>query len=1075
MKLDTIRDLPSGAHPIEFMKDFGDTVALMLTVASPKVDDVEIALRARSINKSIVESREESLWGDEIMGKSIVICFPHSLNPRVFQKQRNFMAQYGAEKGVILESIPMDGPGFTGLHFLTDQDDKNVEIFLRDFLRARMRSRDLHPDVWPAVLITDPSETESKLREMARDKYSYRELDDFTDLIKRTLQTVPQVSKVTQSGVLEERIYLEYSQERMASYDVEPTRIRESLEERNIVLPGGILEVQGKNVKVDPSGEFKNEKEIGDVLIAVSSTGTPLYLRDAVTIYRGYESPPEYMNYFCWRDKDGFWQRSRAVTLGVQMRQGEMIAEFGKAVDEALKMLKVRLPEDLIIEHTSDQPLQVEENISLFMLSLYEAIALIVIVAFVGFWEWRSALVLALSIPVTLAMTFGMMHLLKIDVQQVSIASLIIALGLLVDDPVVAGDAIKRELEMGRSPALASWLGPTKLAKAIFFATLANIVAYFPLIGLSGNVGRFIFSLPVVLTCSLVASRIVSMVFVPLFGFYFLRQNKDFVPKEKFMPEGFVQKGYYRLSKYALDHRWLVFSLSLGLLGFGVFLVPYIKPQFFPKDLSYLSYVDVWLPEDAPLSATNDAVQKAEEIIQKTAEAYGLRHNKHGEEQKEILKSLTTFVGGGGPRFWFSVSPELKQLNYGQIIIQVKDKHDTQPLIDELQRALSERVVGARVDVRQLESGKPVGIPVSVRLSGQNVQVLKDLSQKLEKIFEANPYAERVRNDWGAESFVLKLQVDPDRANLAGISNYHVARSSSAALSGVQVTTLREGDKQIPVMLRLRMEERSQLSDVANLYVYSLKGPQKIPLHLVSGTQYQLEVEKFRRRNHFRTITVSCFPIPGRLPSEILSHMDEALKQFEKEIPFGYRMEIGGEKEEQVKGFHELGLVLLVSIISIYLVLVVQFNHAFKPLIVFAAIPYGVVGAFASLVMLKLPFGFMAFLGIASLIGVIVSHVIVLFDFIEELSAQNVPLREALLKAGIVRMRPVMITVGATVFGLFPLALHGGPLWEPLCFAQIGGLTLSTLITLVLVPVLYSIFVLDLKIIRWGSKTEQKP
>jgi multidrug efflux pump subunit AcrB len=617
--------------------------------------------------------------------------------------------------------------------------------------------------------------------------------------MEKTLKTLPIVSKVSRSGLLDERIFLYYSQERLASYGIQTSKLPDILSARNITLPGGQLEAGGKNLSVDPTGEFKSEKEIGDVVVSTSTNGSPIYLRDLADVMRSYNNPPRYLNYYNWRDAKGEWHRTRAITLAAQMRSGEQIAKFGKAVDDALGDLKKRLPEDLVMARTSDQPLQVQENISLFMNSLYEALILVVIVSLIGFWEWRSALLMALSIPITLLMTFGMMDMLGIDLQQVSVASLIIALGLLVDDPVVAGDAIKRELGARHPSIISAWLGPTKLATAIMYATVTNIVAYLPFLLLSGATSEFIYSLPVVLACSLVASRLVSMSFIPLLGYYLLRAKTEVSARE------------------------------------------------------------------------------------------------YGEEHKsgDALQSLTTFIGGGGPRFWFSAAPELQQLNYAQTIIQVKDKHDTNHLIEPLQKALSAEVVGARVDVRQLESGKAVGLPVQIRISGDDA-----------------------------------------------------ARS----------------------------------------------------------------------------------------------------------------------------------VVLLISVIAIFLALVFQFKHAIKPLIVFAAIPYGMVGALISLWVMGSPFGFMAFLGCVSLVGVIVSHVIVLFDFIDEAHERGESLREALLDAGIMRLRPVLITVGATVFALFPLASHGGPLWEPMCYAQIGGLSVATFVTLLLVPVLYAIFVLDLKLVKWetvGSHSDE--
>jgi multidrug efflux pump subunit AcrB len=450
-------------------------------------------------------------------------------------------------------------------------------------------------------------------------------------------------------------------------------------------------------------------------------------------------------------------------------------------------------------------------------------------------------------------------------------------------------------------------------------------------------------------------------------------------------------------------------------------------------------------------------------------EEYGRSHPGRDGRPREVLTSLTTFVGGGGPRFWFSISPELSQLNYAQIIVQVTDKHDTQPLIAPLQQALSAELAGVRADAMQLETGSQVGVPVAVRISGEEIRTLRILAEELRRIFQSVPGLTRVRDDWGADNFTVKFQIDPDRANLAGLSNEDVAASSAGGMNGYQVTTLREGDKQIPVVARLRTGERAQLADLQNLYIYAADGAEKVPLRQVSTISYQMETQKLHRRQHFRTVTVGGFPAPGVLPSEVLREVRPRLEDFKKKLPPGYNLQIGGEQEAQDQGFGEITLVMVVSVMAIFLALVFQFKNPVKPLLVFAAIPYGMVGALAGLAVMGQPFGFMAFLGVASLIGVIVSHVIVLFDFIEERHERGEPLREALLEAGIVRLRPVLITVGATVIALFPLALNGGPLWEPLCYAQIGGLTVATVITLLLVPVLYAIFVLDLKWVTWES------
>jgi multidrug efflux pump len=1053
LRLDSIRDLPPGARPIEFLKDFGDTTALMLTVASPTVSEIEIQLRADSISRGISKAREDAP-GRRV---SLVYGFPASLDPAELRRALQPIAAELERVGMGRSIRTLEGAGFMGLDLATDATPDELRAETLAILKDRLRTAELHPDVWRAIVVVDPATTERELAQVAESKYSYRELDDFTDLFKRRLENVAEVAKVSRSGVLPEQIHLDFSQERLASYGVQQTDLQSILGARNITVPAGIIETPGKNLALEATGELSSENELGALQITAAPSGAPVYLRDLVEVSRDYESPAHFLNKYTARDNHGTWRRTRAITLAVAMRSGEQVGRFGEHVDAAIAEARKLVPEDLVIARTSDQPRQVEENLALFMRSLFEAIVLVVVVALIGFWEWRSALLLALSIPLTLAMTFGIMYALGIDLQQVSVASLIIALGLLVDDPVVANDAIKRSLRAGWKPLIAAWLGPTKLATAILFATITNIVAYLPFLILPGDTGSFVYSLPVVLTFSLIASRIVSMTFIPLLGYYLLRKR----PEEEVRAGGRFVERYRKLVGSAIDHRWKVFAGSIALILVAFVCARELKQSFFPKDLSYLSYVDIWLPVDAPIADTNEVVRHADQIIRETLEPHG-------------LKSITTFVGGGGPRFWFSVSPEQQQLNYAQMIIEVEDKHETEKLVPILQAALSSELAGARADVQQLENGKAVGSPVSIRISGEEIGTLRAIAGQVAAILRDEPKTERTHDDWGPDSFKARLDVDNERANLAGVTNLDVARASASALNGNMVGSLREGNRTIPIMTRMRAAERAQVSDIENLYVRGSLTGRRVPLRQVASVAYGFATEKIIRRDHHRTITVATFPSEGTLPSEVMDAVRGRIKAVTASLPPGYKLEIGGEEEERLKGFANLVTVLLISIIGIFAALVVQFKNAVKPVIVFAAIPYGVAGALLSLVIAGSPFGFMAFLGIISLIGVIVSHVIVLFDFIEEQHEAGADLRDALIEAGIQRLRPVMITVAATVFALIPLAMHGGPLWEPISYAQMGGLTIATFVTLLMVPVLYAIFVLDLRLVRWerGSASD---
>src|SRR5580698_5359941 len=789
LKLNALNSkLPQGAGPIQFNSDFGDTAAMMLTVASPPANEIDIALRARAIQRAIEQTRAEEPKKTPQPRMSIVYAFPSSVATGVIREPFTAIIHAAVESRAISDPHFFEGSGFIGVDVTSKLSNEQLRIIGDQWIKENLHRSELHPDAWPAAFIRDPSETESKLAAVAGDRYTYRELDDFTDLIGRTLQGAPEVAKIDRKGVLPEQVYLDYSQDRLAAYGLQPSNLQDILGARNITLPGGQLEIGTKSIQINPSGKFTSPQQIGDVIVSTSSSAalSPVYLRDLVQISRAYQNPPQYLNYFTWVDKDGAWHRSRAITLAVQMKDGLQIDAFGSSVEAKLAAVKQYLPEDLVIARTSDQPLQVDENLSLFMDALYEAIVLVVLVSWLGFWEWRSALLMAISIPITLAMTFGSLYLLGIDIQQVSVATLIIALGLLVDDPVIAGDSIKRSLAEGQPRIISAWLGPSKLATAIMYATVTNIVAYLPFLMVTGSTGEFLHSLPIVMTVALIASRLVSMSFLPLLGYYLLRPEKK---AEKTLEEqrnsGFFGL-YARAAKYSIEHRWKFFFGSLVFLAVGIFIFSRLNSAFFPEDVQYWSYIDVWLPNDATLEATNQTALKVEQVVREKAAQFSREHpNK--DRPGDVLRYVTTFTGGGGPRFWFSASPQLQQLNYAQVLIEVTDKEITPQFIKELQPVLSASIPGARMDARQLLTN-PIDYPIEIRISstadvnaqdeGADIRGLRGIATKVEDVFRSIPLAQRTRNEWGEENALVSLTVDPDRANLAGITNMDVADSS---------------------------------------------------------------------------------------------------------------------------------------------------------------------------------------------------------------------------------------------------------------------------------------------------------
>ncbi|MGA2170601.1 MAG: efflux RND transporter permease subunit [Terracidiphilus sp.] len=1076
--------LPKGAGPILFQSDFGDTTTLMLTVASPQADSVEIQLRAQEMRRAI-EAERAKTPPSSLSPVSIVYAYPLSFFPSGTHEIADKFRRAAEEQGWLRSTAVVSGNGFIGVNGLTGASNDQVRAVLRDLVANKLPASPFGPDIWQPIVVRDTSRIADQLAGVAGAKYTYAQLDDFTNLLARSLLGVPQVSRVDRTGILPQRVTLEYSQERLAAYGFKPSDLGNLLAARNITASGGTVESGSQSLVIIPTGLYEDAQSIGDTIVGGTAGHTPVYLRDLVTISQSYRNPPQVLNYFTWFDEHGEAHRDRAVTMSVFMRSGEQIQSFGKGVNSTLEAARAWLPSDLIVEHTSDQPLQVEESVGFFMEALYEAIGLVIVISLIGFWDWRSALLMAISIPVTLAMTFGFASLLGIDLQQVSIATLIIALGLLVDDPVVANDAIKREMTEGLSRPDAAWIGPTRLATAIVFATVTNIVAYLPFLLMKGTTGDFIYSLPVVMTCALVASRLVSMTFIPLIGRYLLKAPPAISPAEMAERRSHGFYGWYRnMISLAIENRRTVLACSGFFLLAGAGLAFTLKTQFFPDDTQYWSYIDLWLPDGTPVAATNAAAQQAEAVVARVVADYEAHHGDRKAGEPNLLQSLTSFVGSGGPRFWSSVNPQQQQSNYAQIIVRVSRKEATPEIVGPMQDALSEELPGVVPIVHQLQTN-PVEFPVEVRISSTSDvdpaneeadnRNLRRFADEAGAILRRLPGVAVQDSDWLNQPAEASLKIDPDKANLAGVTNQNVAEASQAATDGVALTTLRQGNKQIPVVARLRMDERASLSDIQNIYVSSSNGSKRIPLESIASIETNLADRRIRRQEHFRTIGVHAYPQKGVLSSEVLSEAMPALRELEKRLPSGYRMVIGGELAAQRDGFANLIMALLISVSAIYAALLLQFRNAIKPLVVFAAVPYGVIGALLALAITRTPFGFMAFLGIVSLIGVIVSHIIVLFDFIEEMHEKGEPLESALRDAGVERLRPVLITVGATIFALFPLAVHGGPLWRPLCYAQIGGLAVATVITLLLVPVLYSVAVLDLRVIQWTERSEELP
>lgn len=1096
-RLDAMTDLPSlNGRPLRpaLNKDFGETVALMLTISSPKVSDFEIHQRAEAIRATLSGFRQHRPGQYQRDRLSAVLVYPNTVGRSyVLWLGQSFLRRL-TEKGLIEDAHVVEPPssGCVDFQLVAGRTDDELKREALRWERDTIGTGMSHPDMWPGIIVRDLANLESNLRHSpldplgGPDRYSYRELRRFADTIRDRLKQYPTVGKIDEIGVQNEAIYLYYSSRRMSALDLAPQAIAARLQKRNINLPGGRVETPEQNVVVHPTGEFTSERELGEVVMDVQA-GHPTYLRDQVDIVRGYEDPPGVMNYRSVKvdaddppekkmpgelllgvdgdeqqplPKKPALQTTRAITLAVRQIKGSHIDDFARDVDAALESLHGVLPDDLRVEPVHDEPREVRGKVEQFDRNLLEAVVIVVAVALV-FMEWRSALLVAISIPLTVAMTLGFCQLLHIDLQQVSIAAMIIALGLLVDDPVVAGDAINRELAHGHPRDVAAWLGPQKLARAILYATVTNCVAFLPLLLVKGRVGDFIYSLPVVVTASLVSSRIVSMTFMPLLGYYLLKGQKGFEAAAHDGGHGGRFARVYRaFSQWTLNHKAITLGVCVFLLTGGCALLPWIGTAFFPKDLHNIFTVNVFLAEGTPIRQTRAEVMQVIDEIEKLEGSH--------------IRAYSTFVGQGGPRFWLSIVPEQRADSYAQVLVHTTDRHVTDQVVRRLKRELPLVVPSARVTIEQLETGPPIGVPVQIRLFGDDIPTLRQIAAQTKQQLREIPGTDNIHDDWESEVLQVSAMIDSAKANLVGITNEDVAVLLQTGLSGLTPTWLREEDRMIPITFRLRADERARVEEIRNLDAFSTLTNTRVPIRQIVDFSTKFVSPKICRRDLQRCITIKCDTVPGVLASSVVDKIDHRLVETSRQWPPGYRFQFGGEYEEQVKGFNSVSLALAVSLAAIYLALVFQFNSVTKPLVVFAGVPFGLVAGMLGLLPFSTPFGFMAFLGVASLAGVIVSHVIVLFDYIEEARESGEPLHEAVTDSALVRLRPVLVTVLATVGGLIPLAIEGGPLWEPMCYVQIAGLLVATLVTLGIVPVVYVAFVENLKLIRWAPPGEHE-
>jgi len=927
-------------------------------------------------------------------------------------------------------STSMNGAMFVNLNLEDNiQDTEKFWSKLRLDM-AELKKTDLPDGVLGPVVDYDFGDTVAVLLAIHSDAYGYRELKDYAERVEAAIRRIRSVSKVKRIGEQKEEIDVTSSLGRLSQYSVQPEQVKKALEGRNMVNYAGAVPTERGKPPIQATGAFQGEDQIRRVMIDVSRTGQPVYIGDLANVERVYKDPTQYARS----------RGERAILLSVEMQEGNNIVDFGKELHASLDKLRPLLPPDLKIDFVADQPKVVAERVKDFIREFGIAIASVILVTMV-LLPFRVALVSAVAIPVTISATFGLLNAFGIELHQVSIAALIVVLGMVVDDAIVIADNYIELLDHGVSRPEAAWRSASELAIPVLTATLTIICSFLPFLILSGATGEFIHALPVTVAIALSTSFLVAMLLTPLLSQFFIRKGLHSAEadrgKRRRSPLELIQWVYNRVIVVAM--RWKTVAVACGVLAVitGALVLHHVPERFFPFAERDQFVIDVWLPEGWKVEATDATVRRIEDV---------LRH------EKEVV-NFTSFIGSSAPRFYYNVNPQLPDKNYAQLLVSTESPEVTPGLVRALRPRLALAAPEAHVFLSELQQGPVQEAAIEVRLTGDDESVLRHWGDQVSQLLQRTPGSLDVHSDWREDAYRLKVNLRQEVANRLGFTNASIGQILAGGFEGAPVTTYWEGDRDIAVALRLEPMRRQTFNDVNNTYMISPLTGARVPLDSIAAVSPVWDPGRIVRRNGVRTLTIRSGAQGVVLPSQVLERIRPVTDKLP--LPAGYRVWYGGEFENQQDTFPEMVKALFISSVAIYLILMFQFRSIVDPLVIMAAIPLGLLGASVGLLVTHNPFGFTGFLGIVSLGGIVVRNSIILVDYTRERMQEGVPVEEAAIEAGERRLRPIFLTTMAAAVGVTPMILSGSSMWSPLGSAIAFGLVGSMFFTLIVIPVLY--------------------
>ncbi|HXQ65440.1 MAG TPA: efflux RND transporter permease subunit [Alphaproteobacteria bacterium] len=855
------------------------------------------------------------------------------------------------------------------------------------------------------------------------DGFTQRQLRDYVEDVRKQLLQLSDISKIDVLGAQDERVYLEFSTEKMAGLGIDRGALIAALEAQNAVIPAGVVQTQDEKILVRVSGAFRSEQDLLGVNFAAN--GRMIRLGDIAHVTRGPADPAQPMFRVNGRD---------AIGLATAMRKGGDVLTLGRNIAQAMTEITANLPVGIESTLIANQPVTVAHAVDDFMEALWEAVGIVLAVSLVSL-GLRAGAVVALSIPLVLAAVFVAMGFFGIDLQRISLGALIIALGLLVDDAMITVETMVTRLEHGDDKEHAATFAFTSTAFPMLTGTLVTVAGFVPIGFARSAAGEYTFSIFAVVTIALIISWVVAVVFAPLLGVWVLKKPRAVHAGEP----GPIMRAFHRFLVLAMRARWVTVLATLGLFGAALYGMRFVPQQFFPSSDRPELLVDLQLPENASIYATRDISARVDELLK-------------GDND---VDHWSTYVGQGAVRFYLPLNVQLPNDFFGQLVVVAKGLAQRERVKAKLEQALATEFPNMVGRVYPLELGPPVGWPLQYRVSGPEPDRVRAIAFEVAQILGSAPGAQNVNYNWMEPARTIKIRIDQDQARLLGLSSQDVALSLNTVVSGVTATQLRSGIYLVDVLVRASAEQRMSLSTIRTLQV-PLPNGRTVPLSQIASVDYGQEYPIVWRRDRRPTVTVQADTMSGTQAATVVQELEPKIAALTASLPSGYHIAVGGTVEESDKAQASVAAALPLMLVLTLTVLMTQLQSFSRLFLVLSVAPLGLLGVVAALLLADKPLGFVALLGVLALTGMIARNSVILIDQIETEKARGRHPWDAVIEATSHRFRPILLTASAAILGMIPIAPT--IFWGPMAYAIMGGLAVATLLTLVFLPALYVIW-----------------